>query len=83
MAVTPVTPLLPNSPGGGVNNLRGIVLIAFGFLMFSVCDVQAGLLRADFGDRARAGVDLVGDGVEERGAGLAGRVPIVLISAEK
>lgn len=35
---------------------------------------QAGLLRADPGDRGGAGLDLVGDGVEEIGTGRAGAV---------
>ena len=37
---------------------------------------QAGLLGADLGDRLGASLDLVGDGVEKCGAGLARSGPI-------
>jgi hypothetical protein len=37
---------------------------------------QAGLLRPDLGDRVGARLDLVGDGVEERGARLAAGIAV-------
>ena len=48
MAVDPASPITPSTPDAGVGNVRGIALMAFGFFMFSVCDVQAKFLTGAF-----------------------------------